>query len=212
MAFKFCLIDFSLTGKFKSLLECRLQGRVGAVCVIWKSSQGHVGFVSQSHLEPKTLSSSVHLLIDAIPSKWLIHLLKLPVPLNFSGNTRGRVAVAVCSPSCTGLSLGVAITFGLNSDSRRNNTRRQMTRGVRTLDLFGYHYGIFYPGFHGTTDSRLQVRSHGHYGRLSHSRLSCRLCHCNNVVTCHQLVLVTNSAPRERPLCLCVCASIANLQ
>ena len=62
---------------------------------------------------------------------------RIDTGLNFSGNTRGRLAVAVRSPSCTGLSPGVVIVLGLDSDSRKKNTWRQMTRGVRTLDLFG---------------------------------------------------------------------------
>ena len=135
-------------------------------------------------LSQRLLSSSVHLLIATIPSKWLIHSLKFPVSLYFLGNTRGQLAVAVRLPSCTGLSLGVVIVLGLDSDSRKKNTRRQMTRGVRTLDLFGYRFGIFF-----TPDSTVpQILgfglelNHGRYGQLYHSQLSCRLRQCNTTV------------------------------
>ena len=98
-----------------------------------------MGFVSHT-LSQRLLSSSVHLLIAAISSKWLIHLLKLPVPLNFLGNMYEGGSSCFYTLAVLHLRDSHRIWTQLQALNRKN-TRQQMTHGMRALEL---HYGILY--------------------------------------------------------------------
>ena len=147
----FCFLWFSNSTLYTSCLlegSKRSHNALLRASYIWRVSLvSHMSAmwafsVNQTRIH-RPFSSSFHLFIAVILSKWLITSLKFPVPSNFSSNTSGRVVGWRPAPPCGGLLFSLSLVPSEVAMASSTFTYAKKTQHKAhtcdSVNLSGYH-------------------------------------------------------------------------